>query len=95
MARSLTPQQRRNRRRSALPGVGTFYTFVELVPESKLILNWFVGERDARTVSEFLTDLGEGVPGTFQLFTDTANVLHEVAKTAVDVGMQRKDRRSN
>ena len=60
-------------------GIGTVWTFTSLDPASKLIPNWLIGPRDARTARRFLVDLSRRMRGRFQLTTDGATIYRDVA----------------
>jgi len=51
-------------------GTGDVWTWTALDADSKLIVNWYVGERKYEDAAEFMTDLSERVTGRIQLTTD-------------------------
>jgi hypothetical protein len=52
------------------PERGTFFTFLSMDRDSKLIINWRVSKRKREDAFEFMKDLSERVAGKFQLSTD-------------------------
>ncbi len=51
-------------------GVGDVWTWTALCQDSKLILCWYVGERDAQAADVFVRDLASRVANRIQLTTD-------------------------
>jgi lambda repressor-like predicted transcriptional regulator len=51
-------------------GYGDVWTWVGLDPDSKLVLSWTVGRRDANTGYEFMHDLADRLANRVQLTTD-------------------------
>ena len=51
-------------------GLGDVYTWTGIDSESKLILSWLVGKRDAKYAKAFVSDLAERLAGRVQLTTD-------------------------
>lgn len=52
------------------PGVGSLWTWTALDAESKLIVSWRLGARDAANANAFMQDIAERVSNRFQLTTD-------------------------
>lgn len=52
------------------PGVGSIWTWTALDAESKLIVGWRLGARDAANAHAFTTDLAERLANRVQLTTD-------------------------
>ncbi len=50
--------------------VGSFYTFVGMETNSKLVLAYHVGQRDMPSTVDFVTKLSNATAGRFQLSTD-------------------------
>ena len=53
-----------------MPGVGSLWTWTALDAESKLIVSWRLGARDAANANAFMQDIAERVTNRFQLTTD-------------------------
>jgi IS1 family transposase len=51
-------------------GAGDAWTWTALDADSKLIVSWFVGNRDAESANEFMNDVAERLSGRVQLTTD-------------------------
>jgi IS1 family transposase len=51
-------------------GVGDVWTWTALDEDSKLIINWYVGERDPQAAEMFISDLASRVDGRVQITTD-------------------------
>jgi IS1 family transposase len=60
--------------------VGDVWTFVAIDAQSKLVLSWLVGLRDAGCATEFLHDVAGRVSNRIQLTTDS----HRMYLTAVE-----------
>lgn len=56
------------------PGVGSIWTWVALDAETKLILSWRLGARDAANGHAFIGDVAERLAHRVQLTSDGANV---------------------
>jgi IS1 family transposase len=52
------------------PGVGSMWTWTALDAETKLIISWRLGARDAANANAFMQDVAERVSNRFQLTTD-------------------------
>ena len=63
-------------------GVGDIWTFTSIDPETRLIPTWLVGPRTRATATRFLIDLGQRIPGDFQLTTDAAGFYAEAVREA-------------
>ncbi len=57
-------------RMRGMPGVGSVWTWTALDADSKLILSWMVGDRDAECAGLFMLDLSRRLAGRCQLTTD-------------------------
>ncbi len=53
-----------------MPGVGSMWTWTAIDAESKLIVSWRLGARDAANAHAFCQDLAERVTGRIQVTTD-------------------------
>lgn len=62
--------------------VGDVWTFVAIEADTKLVLSWMVGERDAGFATEFLRDVADRVSNRVQLTTDA----HKMYLVAVPAG---------
>lgn len=51
-------------------GVGDVWTWTALDEDSKLIINWYVGERDPYAAEVFIGDLADRLEGRVQITTD-------------------------
>lgn len=51
-------------------GVGDVWTWTALDPDSKLIVSWLVGNRDAESANEFMEDVANRLSNRVQLTTD-------------------------
>jgi IS1 family transposase len=51
-------------------GVGSVWTWTALDADSKLMLTWFIGARDAGCANRFMLDVAERIDGRVQLTTD-------------------------
>jgi IS1 family transposase len=55
---------------AAPDGAGSAWTWTAIDPESKLILTWYVGDREAISANRFMLDLASRIDGHVQLTTD-------------------------
>lgn len=51
-------------------GAGTKWTWVAIDPDSRLVINWHVGDHEASDAQIFMDDLASRIPGRIQLTTD-------------------------
>jgi hypothetical protein len=65
--------------------VGDVWTFVALAADTKLVLSWMIGEREAGFATEFLRDVSARVSTRVQLTTDG----HKMYLIAVPVGLRQ------
>jgi IS1 family transposase len=65
-----------------LPGHGDVWTWTALDAESKLIVSWFVGDRDAGAAFTFMQDVAERLSRRVQLTTDGHKVYLEAVEEA-------------
>lgn len=63
-------------------GVGDVWTWTALDADSKLIVSWRVGDRDAETATEFTEDLASRLANRIQLTTDGHRVYWEAVEKA-------------
>jgi len=56
--------------KAAPVGAGNVWTWTALEADTKMILSWMVGGRDAETANIFMDDLSDRVEGRMQLTTD-------------------------
>lgn len=61
-------------------GAGDVWTWTALDADSKLIVSWYVGDREANSAYEFMTDVADRLANRAQLTTDG----HKAYLTAVD-----------
>lgn len=64
------------------PGVGSVWTWTALDQDSKLIVSWYVGDRDAECASRFMKDLARRLLGRVQLTTDGHRVYEQAVENA-------------
>jgi len=65
-----------------MPGVGDVWTWTALDADSKLIVSWLVGERDAGYATEFINDVASRVATRIQLTTDGLRAYLEAVEGA-------------
>lgn len=65
-----------------LPGVGDVWTWTAMDADTKLIVSWLVGERDAGYATEFINDLAGRLIHRVQLTTDGLKVYLEAVEGA-------------
>lgn len=63
-------------------GYGDVYTWTAICAESKLILSWFVGRRDAISANWFIKDVASRLKNRVQLTTDGHKVYLEAVEAA-------------
>ena len=63
-------------------GVGDVWTWTALDADSKLIVSWRVGDRDADVANEFMQDLANRLSNRVQLTTDGHRVYWEAVEKA-------------
>lgn len=64
------------------PGVGSVWTWTALDAESKLMISWMVGDRDAECAGRFMLDLSDRLAGRCQLTTDGHQVYERAVQDA-------------
>lgn len=64
------------------PGVGDVWTWTAMDADSKLMISWLVGERDAGYAAEFINDLATRLATRVQLTTDGLKVYLEAVEGA-------------
>lgn len=64
------------------PGVGDVWTCTAMDADSKLVISWLVGERDAGYATEFINDLASRLATRVQLTTDGLKVYLEAVEGA-------------
>lgn len=64
------------------PGVGDVWTWTAMDADSKLVISWLVGERDAGYAAEFINDLAARLATRVQLTTDGLKVYLEAIEGA-------------
>jgi IS1 family transposase len=76
------------------PKAGDAWTFVGIDPESKLVLSWLVGTRDAGCATEFMQDLAGRLANRVQVTTDGHKMYLSAVEDAfgadVDYAMLQK-----
>jgi IS1 family transposase len=63
-------------------GFGDVWTWTALCADTKLIISWCVGDRDAGTASEFTQDLASRLANRVQLTTDGHKVYYNAVEEA-------------
>ncbi len=71
------PQEMRGK-----PGVGDAWTWTAMDADSKLMISWLVGNRDAGYATEFINDLASRLATRIQLTTDGLRVYLEAVEGA-------------
>ncbi len=73
------------------PGVGSIWTWTAFDAETKLVLSWRLGARDAANANAFIMDVADRVTNRFQLTTDGNNLyldaVHDHFGPFIDYGM--------
>lgn len=64
------------------PGVGSVWTWTAIDSDSKLMVSWYVGDRDAECATRFMCDLAQRLGNRVQLTTDGHGVYERAVKTA-------------
>lgn len=64
------------------PGVGDVWTWTAMDADTKLMISWLVGERDAGYAAEFINDLAARLATRVQLTTDGLRVYLEAIEGA-------------
>lgn len=64
------------------PGVGDVWTWTAIDADSKLVISWLVGERDAGYAAEFINDLAARLATRVQLTTDGLKVYLQAIEGA-------------
>lgn len=65
-----------------MAGVGDVWTWTAIDADSKLAVSWLVGDRDAGTASEFISDLASRLANRIQLTTDGYKVYLDAVEDA-------------
>jgi IS1 family transposase len=84
------PEERRGE-----PGIGDIWTWTALDPDSKLMVTWFVGDRDKASARQFIADLAGRLAQRVQITTDGfspyLDAIGEAFGTKVDYAMLVKE----
>jgi IS1 family transposase len=64
-----------------VPGVGSMWTWTALCAETKLIISWRVGARDAANAHAFISDVADRLANRVQLTTDGNRVYLDAVET--------------
>ena len=75
-------QQNLPRTQRRKPGRGDVWTWTALDADTKLIICWHVGRRDARAAAEFISDLASRLANRVQLTTDGHKVYLDAVEDA-------------
>jgi IS1 family transposase len=65
-----------------LPGVGDVWTWTAMDADTKLMVSWLLGERDAECAAEFIGDLASRLANRVQLTTDGYRVYLNAVEDA-------------
>ncbi|MBD0366737.1 MAG: DDE-type integrase/transposase/recombinase [Flavisolibacter sp.] len=65
-------------------GSGDVWTWTALDADSKLIVSWYVGDRDAESANEFMKDVAARLANRVQLTTDGHKVYLQAVEDAFD-----------
>lgn len=65
-----------------MPGVGSVWTWTAMDSESKLMVSWMVGDRDAECAGRFMADLADRLDERCQLTTDGHAVYERAVQDA-------------
>src|SRR5579862_6812634 len=63
-------------------GFGDVWTWTAICPDSKLIVSWLVGGRDAYSAHDFMQDLASRLKNRIQLTTDGFRVYPQAVESA-------------
>lgn len=74
-------------RMKGTPGVGDVWTWTAMDADSKLVISWLVGGRDAGYATEFIDDLAGRLATRVQLTTDGRRVYLEAVESAFGAGV--------
>jgi len=80
-------QQNLPRAQRREPGRGDVWTWTALDADTKLMICWPVGRRDARAASEFMSDLASRLANRVQLTTDGHRVYLDAVEAAFGAGV--------
>jgi len=84
---------------AARGAVGDVWTFVAIDAQTKLVLSWLIGLRDAGCATDFLCDVSERISNRIQLTTDGHRMylraVEDAFGTDIDYAMLHKVYRSN
>jgi IS1 family transposase len=64
------------------PGIGSVWTWTAIDADSKLMVSWLVGDRDAECAGYFMKDLSQRLAGRCQLTTDGHRVYEWAVQNA-------------
>ncbi len=67
-------------------GVGDVWTWVGIDADTKLVVSWFVGGRDADSACEFMNDVADRIDSHIQLTTDGHKPYIKAVENAFDLG---------
>lgn len=73
--------------KSAPDGAGETWTWTAIDADSKLVLSWLVGGRDADTANAFMQDVADRVSNRIQLSSDGHRAYLEAVYTAFDTAI--------
>lgn len=73
-------------RNAVRQGDGDIWTFTAIDADSKLMISWLVGNRDASTANPFMADVASRMTNRIQLTTDGHNMYIEAVRKAFAPG---------
>jgi len=65
-----------------VPGIGSVWTWTAIEAQSKLIVSWLVGDRDAETAQAFIDDLKDRLANRVQVTADGLKLYLEAIENA-------------
>jgi len=68
-------------------GAGSVWTWTAIDPDSKLMISWFIGDREAKSANSFMLDLASRISGRVQLTSDGLNAYKWAVALAFKDGM--------
>ena len=68
-------------------GIGDVWTWTAIDADTKLVISWFVGNRDAESAKAFMLDVASRVKGRVQLSTDGLNIYPDAIDWAFPDGI--------
>ena len=73
--------------KAAPEGAGSVWTWTAIDPDTKLLLTWYVGDRDIKSATRFMFDVASRIEGPVQLTTDGLKAYQWAIACSFDNGM--------